>query len=228
MAFAKHCVRIDTTRSGQGRNGSDGSTFLGKAEDGPAVDAPERSDFRIDLTCKAHPDRGAKRRRTWMAGRREHRREKNQRRAAAPGLTKLPYIMRRAGDQPSAQALRAWPNSSPKVNPRVQLRRQPDIACHDQRQPARAADPGQIPAERRPCWLAIMAQHDAGETSGQLSGRRSRVGQAARVGEEPQRRQPRSSGPGHYGMRPGKEAYVHRVSCLACAIRAPVLTRSRS
>lgn len=116
---------------------------------------------------------------------------------------------------------------SPEMNSRVQQGRQPDVACHDQHQPARAADPGQISTEARPVRLAIMAQDNAGEAARQPLRSAARIGQAARVGEQPEGGKPRP-GPSRYGMRPGKKARVHGVSGLACATRAPVLTRSGS
>jgi len=160
-----------------------------------------------------------------MAGRREHRREKDQSRAGPPGSSELDHVMGGAGDQGAAETSGPRPTASPEMNPRAQQCRQPDIASHNQRQPARAADPGQVTTEAAPVGLAIMAQDNAGKASRQPLGRRARIGQAARVGEEPERGKPRS-GPGRHGMRPGKKACVHGVSRLACATQAPVLTRS--
>jgi hypothetical protein len=113
------------------------------------------------------------------------------------------------------------------MNASVQQCRQPDIACHDQRQPARAADPGQVSTEGAPVRRAIMAQDNAGEAARQPLRSATRIGQAVRVGEQPERRKPRP-GPDGYGLRPGKQARLHWLNGLACATQTPVLTRSGS
>ncbi len=92
-----------------------------------------------------------------MTWRREHWREKDQRRSGALGSTEIRNVMSGAGDQGAAKASRPGPKPSPEVNASVQPCRQPDITCHDQHQATRAADPGQLPAEVRPIRLAIMA-----------------------------------------------------------------------
>lgn len=111
-----------------------------------------------------------------------------------------------------------------EMHPCVQQGREPDIACHDQHQPASPADPGQVPTKASPFRVAIMPQDNAGKAPWQPFGCVTRVGQTVRVGEQPKRRNPRS-GPGGYGIRPGEEARVHAVNRVACATPAPVLTR---
>jgi hypothetical protein len=111
------------------------------------------------------------------------------------------------------------------MNPRAQRRRQTDVAGYDQRQPAIAADLGEIAAESHTVGCAVVAEDDARQTAWQALRGGTRVGHAARVGEQPEGRNARA-GAGHGGMRPSENSFVHGVSGLACATRTVVLTRS--
>lgn len=224
MAFAKHCVQTDTTRSGQGGNGSNGAAFPAEPAHSPPVNSPQGSNVDGDLAGEAHPGRGAKRRCTRMAWRREHRRKKDQRGTSALGSPELDHVVGGAGDQSAPAAPGPGPMPAPEMHPRVQMRCQPDIACHDQHQPARPADPGQVPAETGAIRGAVMPQDNAGKAPRQPFSCAARVGQAALVSEQPERWYPRPR-PSRYGVGPDKKASVHGFSSLACATRTPVLTR---
>ena len=68
-------------------------------------------------------------------------------------------------------------------------RRQSGIPGHHQGKPASAADSRQIPSERLSAGFTVVPQHDTSQPDRQACRRRARVGQPARVGEQPQCRQ---------------------------------------
>ena len=95
--------------------------------------------------------------------------------------------MGRTGDE-AAAAADARPATCAQVHPRAERRRQPGIAGHHQGEATRPADPRQILSERRAARFAVMAQHHAGKSARQARRRRARIGQPARIGEQPERR----------------------------------------
>ena len=124
---------------------------------------------------------------------------------------------RRRSTGPCAElVIRPWrmpeqarPAPRAKMHPGPQCRRQPDIAGHHQGETARPADPRKLTPQRLAPRFAIMAQNHAGKPTRQPRRRRARIGEPARVGEQPKQGTPRSTPPGGSGPCPGCKSYVH-------------------
>ncbi len=86
------------------------------------------------------------------------------------------------GDE-TAATLNARPMALAQVHPRAQRRRQPGIAGHDKGQTPRAAELRQVVSKPLPARFAIVAQHDAGQSTGQARNRLAWIGQAPCIGE---------------------------------------------
>ena len=96
---------------------------------------------------------------------------------------------------------------------------QPGIAGHHQGEAPRPADPRQILAERTASRLAVVAQYHATQAARQPRYRGAGVGQAPRVGEQPEFRQVRrATVPAGRRTSPGNETSVH-----GCAYATPVI-----
>jgi hypothetical protein len=65
---------------------------------------------------------------------------------------------------------------------------EPDIAGYHECKVALAAERGKRTPEHRAMWLAIVAEDDAAEPRRQVSDRRSRIGEATRICEQPEHR----------------------------------------
>ena len=85
----------------------------------------------------------------------------------------------------TATTLDARPVARAQVHPRAKRRRQPGITGYHKSQTPRAADFRQVVSKPCPTWFPIVAQHDAGQSTGQARDRRARIGQAPRIGEQP-------------------------------------------
>ena len=112
------------------------------------------------------------------------------------------------------------------MNAGPERRGEPCVARDNQHQPACAADPDEIATECGTVRFSIMAQDDAREAPRETLSGGAWVGEAACVGEQPERWQA-GLGTDRGSTRPGKKASVHGVSGFACATRAAVLTRSQ-
>jgi len=88
---------------------------------------------------------------------------------------------------------------------------EPRITGHYKYQSALAADPRQSLSERQPARVRIVAQNHAGQPTRQSSDGSPRVGQAARIGKQPERRHTLS--PSRGTITPGEQTLVQ------CTIR---------
>lgn len=88
------------------------------------------------------------------------------------------------------------------------------VARNNQGKAARPADASEFAAKCHAVRSVIVAQDDAGETTGQAAGSRARVRQPTGVGEQPERRNPgMTASDGR--VRPGQQARVHFAIAVA-------------
>ena len=216
MAFPKHCVSPGTVSSRQRANRPDRhADRRGQPADTGPFYAAKRRDRQPRGSGHARPAGGAKHGRSGMAGGGEDRRKKDESGSRQRGAPQVGWPVGRAGDQPVAMTRvrrphLTRPTPGAKMNACSERRRQPGITRYHKGETAPPADAGEIPPQCRASWLAIMAQHHARQATGQPRGRRSRIRQPARVGEQPKLWQtPRGAGPRGGGPSPGEQARVH-------------------
>ena len=206
--FRNTVFRMPQAKSGKGADGPNSTADPAwQPPDGCPVDAAQRRDGKGNRAGSPGPAPGAQRFGFRMAQGRKGRGQKGQRRT---GLSRPPQIgrtMRRAGDELvdplwARAAARANVHSSP------QSCRQSDIAGDHENEPPGTADPRQVASQRGAPGLAIVTEHDTGQAARQLRCCRSWVGQAARIGEQPQWRQSASVASCD-AVGPGDEASVH-------------------
>ena len=150
-----------------------------------AVDAAEGSDRQSRRPCQSHPADRTQGIRIWMAQRGEGRGEEGKRGARPPRAHQIGKPM--GGTRNEAVAtLNTRPASRAQVHSSAERRGQPGITRHDENQTPRSADPRKVAPERCPTRLAIVAQHDAGESTGQTRDSRARIGQPPCIGEQPE------------------------------------------
>jgi len=214
---------MDTVGSGERADTSDGSAFPGQAADGQMVDAAERCNSWARHAGDSGPGSGTKSGRGRMARRDKDGGEKHKRCAGLFGTAKLHQVVRRTGDEASANSHRSRPDTASQVNARAERRGKPGVASDNQHQPAGAADPDEIAAKSGALRFSVMAQDDAGEASRKTRSGSARVREAARISKQPKRREG-GFGTSRGSIRPAKDASVHGFSSLACATRAAVLT----
>jgi len=143
-----------------------------------------------------------------MAQGRESGREEGQRDAGLVRALQVAQVMGRTRDK-ATPAEHSWPATATQMDAGAQGGRQPDVAGYHQCKSPRAADAAQISAEGETVWLAIVPQHDTGETDRQPRRRWPRIRQPARIGEQPEARKlVRPAG----RMGPGEQVPIHRVS----------------
>ena len=95
-----------------------------------------------------------------------------------------------------------------QMTARMQCRGEPGIAGDHEHQPAIPANPCDSLPERHAVRILVMAEHDACEAMRQASDRRPRIGQAAVISEQPERRQWRRTSRGR--TCPGKQTWRER------------------
>jgi hypothetical protein len=123
-----------------------------------AVHPAERGNSLASPTAARNcgPTKRAQTGRAGVTGSREGRRQENQLRARALRPLQIPNRMGRTGDGADrAKWFRPIPTT--QVNAGLQCSRQPPIPRDDQRKPPCSADPCQIPAERHPCRIVVVA-----------------------------------------------------------------------
>src|SRR5690349_3294330 len=114
----------------------------------------------------------------------------------------------------------AGPPATAQMHASVKRSGQPCVAGHHQCQAPSATDAGKIATERRSIRVLVVAEYHTGETARQPSDRWPWVGQAERIGEQPQRWNGRAAAMA--GAGPCEQPPIHR------ATRAAVLTNRRT
>jgi len=184
-----------------------------------AVDAAQGSDGQWRPACQSRPANRTQGIHIWMAEGGEGGREKNQRDARPPRAQQIGAPMGGTGDE-TAATLNSRPATRAQVHPRADRRRQPGITGHDKSQTTRAADHRKLVSKPRPARFTIVAQHDAGESTGQACNGRARIGQAPCIREQPEGGKIRASPA--LRVCPGEQTPIHR------AMSQGVLTGRRS
>lgn len=118
----------------------------------------------------------------------KRRREEGQRGAGASRPPQIRKPVRRTGDQRAAPTMRTRPATVSQMHAGAECGRQPGIAGDHQCQAAGAAEASQVAAEYPSAGFAIMPQDDPRQTTRQARHRGARVGDAARIGEQPEER----------------------------------------
>ena len=208
MAFAKHCGAFATSPLGE-RPNRRRARAMAQPAGGFAINSPKRRDRDRGRSRQLAPAHRAKRGLPRMARGREGRGQECQGGAVATRPPQLGRVMRRTRDQPPATAARTGPMAATQMHPRPKRRRQPRVARHHQRQPPLPANPRQIPPDRRSARMIVMPQHHARNPPRQQTRGGARIGQPARVGEQPQHRQPASAPTaGGHRTSPGEQGRI--------------------
>src|SRR4051794_18001937 len=140
----------------------------------------------------------------------ENRGEEGQQCAGPMGAPQVGKSVRRAGDQGSAPTLMARPAATAQMHAGVECGGEPCVTCYHQCQAAGAADAGKIAAERGPTRITVVPQDNPGETARQPRDSRPRIGQAARIGEQPEWGQVRTTA--ERSVSPREQPPIHRAT----------------
>ncbi len=113
----------------------------------------------------------------------KHRGQKQHCCTAATGGDQLARIMHRSCDRNATAGARAA--STAQMHPGAQARRERRVARHHQCQTPVPAETREVPPQTRAARHAVMAQHHPAQPARQGRHGSARVGQAARIGEQP-------------------------------------------
>ena len=121
--------------------------------------------------------------------------------------------------------LRPRPATAAQMHASMQCGGEPCVTSHHERQAAGAADAGEIAAKRRSIRIIVVPQDDARKTAWEPSHGWPGVGQAARVGKQPERGNIRATATA--GARPSHQLAIHRAASSVCANRSVDMSKRK-